>query len=178
MSGAPPSRLSVRRLARVSDADVAALAALLIDVVEGGASIGFMPPIDAARSEAFWRRIAAGVNGGERILFVADEGDCIVGTVQLLLEQPENQPHRADVAKMMVLRRARRSGIGAALMRAAEQEAKVRGKTLLVLDTASADAERLYARLGWQRCGTIPGYALLPQGGLCDTTYFYRVLDG
>ena len=100
----------------------------------------------------------------------------IVGTVQLVLEQPENQPHRADVAKMMVANRARRQGIGAALMQAAEQEAKARGKTLLVLDTASADAERLYARLGWQRCGTVPGYALLPQGGPCDTTYFYRVL--
>jgi len=176
MTGASPPRLAVRRLARVADADVDALAALMIDVVEGGASIGFMLPIDAARAEAFWRRIAAGVDGGERVLFVADDGDGIVGTVQLVLEQPENQPHRADVAKMMVANRARRHGIGAALMKAAEQEAKARGKTLLVLDTASADAERLYARLGWQRCGTVPGYALLPQGGPCDTTYFYRVL--
>jgi len=177
MTGASPSRLTVRRLARVDDADVAALAALMIDVVEGGASIGFMLPIDAARAEAFWRRIAVGVDGGERALFVADDGDGIVGTVQLVLEQPENQPHRADVAKMMVADRARRHGIGAALMRAAEQEARARAWTLLVLDTASADAERLYARLGWQRCGTIPGYALLPHGGPCDTTYFYRVLE-
>jgi GNAT superfamily N-acetyltransferase len=177
MSGALPPPVSVRRLAPVSDSDVAALAALMVDVVEGGASIGFMLPIEASRSEAFWRRVAAGVNGGERVLFVADDGDRIVGTVQLLLEQPENQPHRADVAKMMVSPRARRSGIGAALMRAAEQEARARGKTLLVLDTASADAERLYARLGWQRCGTIPGFALLPQGDPCDTTYFYRILD-
>jgi len=154
-----------------------ALAALMVDVVEGGASIGFMLPIDAARAEAFWRRVAAGVDGGERVLFVADDGDGIVGTVQLVVEQPENQPHRADVAKMMVAHRARRRGIGAALMKAAEQEAKARAKTLLVLDTASADAERLYARLGWQRCGTVPGYALLPQGVPCDTTYFYRVLE-
>ena len=149
----------------------------MIDVVEGGASIGFMLPIDAARAEAFWRRVAAGVDGGKRVLFVADDGDGIVGSVQLVVEQPENQPHRADVAKMMVAHRARRRGIGAALMKAAEQEAKARAKTLLVLDTASADAERLYARLGWQRCGTVPGYALLPQGGPCDTTYFYRVLE-
>jgi GNAT superfamily N-acetyltransferase len=177
MSSALPTRLSVRRLAPVSDDDVAALAALMVDVVEGGASIGFMLPIEAGRSAAFWRRVAAGVNGGERVLFVAEDGERIVGTVQLLLEQPENQPHRADVAKMMVSPRARRSGIGAALMRAAEQEATARGKTLLVLDTASADAERLYARLGWQRCGTIPGFALLPQGGACDTTYFYRILE-
>jgi len=177
MTGASTSHLTVRRLARVTDADVQALAALMVDVVEGGASIGFMLPIDAARAEAFWRRVAAGVDGGERVLFVADDGDGIVGTVQLVVEQPENQPHRADVAKMMVAHRARRRGIGAALMKAAEQEAKARAKTLLVLDTASADAERLYARLGWQRCGTVPGYALLPQGGPCDTTYFYRVLE-
>ena len=178
MTGASTPRATVRRLARIEDADVAALAALTIDVVEGGASIGFMLPIDAARAEAFWRRVAAGVDGGERVLFVADDGDGLVGTVQLVLEQAENQPHRADVAKMMVANRARRHGIGATLMRAAEQEARARGKTLLVLDTASADAERLYARLGWQRCGTVPGYALLPQGGPCDTTYFYRVLEG
>ncbi|MEO8137951.1 MAG: GNAT family N-acetyltransferase, partial [Betaproteobacteria bacterium] len=84
---------------------------------------------------------------------------------------------RADVSKMLVHRRARRKGLGAALMRAAEQAARESGKSLLVLDTASDDAERLYARLGWQLCGVIPGYALLPQGGLCATTYFYRTLN-
>ena len=176
MSNALPLGLTVCRLNQVSDADIEALAALMVDVVEGGASIGFMLPIDAARAAAFWRRVAAGVAEGERVLFVADDGAGIVGTVQLVLEQPENQPHRADVAKMMVAHRARRRGIGAALMKAAEEEARARGKSLLVLDTASADAERLYARLGWQPCGTIPGYALLPQGGPCDTTYFYREL--
>ena len=177
MTDADPARVAIRRLARLGEGDIRALAALTVDVVEGGASIGFMLPIDAERAEAFWRRVAAGVTDGERVLFVADEGDGVLGTVQLIVEQPENQPHRADVAKMMVANRARRHGIGAALMHAAEQEAKARGKTLLVLDTASADAERLYARLGWQRCGVIPGYALLPQGGLCDTTYFYHRLD-
>jgi len=176
MTDADPARIAIRRVARLGDGDVRALGALTIDVVEGGASIGFMLPIDAERAEAFWRRVAAGVTDGERVLFVADEGDGVLGTVQLIVEQPENQPHRADVAKMMVANRARRQGIGAALMQAAEREARVRGKTLLVLDTASADAERLYARLGWQRCCTIPGYALLPRGGPCDTTYFYRVL--
>jgi len=176
MTDADPARVAIRRLARLGEGDIRALAALTVDVVEGGASIGFMLPIDAERAEAFWRRVAAGVTDGERVLFVADEGDGVLGTVQLIVEQPENQPHRADVAKMMVANRARRHGIGAALMHAAEQEAKARGKTLLVLDTASADAERLYARLGWQRCGTIPGYALLPAGGPCDTTYFFRVL--
>ena len=179
-SAALPPRLVVRRLARAGDAEIAALAALLVDVVDGGASVGFMQPLDLARAEAFWRGVAAGVARGERALFVAEDGalGAIVGTVQLVLHQPENQPHRADVAKMLVRRSARRRGIGAALMRAAEDEARERDRTLLVLDTASADAERLYARLGWQRCGTIPGYALLPHGGPCDTTYFYRVLAG
>jgi GNAT superfamily N-acetyltransferase len=96
--------------------------------------------------------------------------------VQLILDQPENQPHRADLSKMLVHRRARRRGLGAALLRAAESLARECGKSLLVLDTASGDAERLYARLGWQRCGVIPGYALWPRGGLCDTTVFYRIL--
>jgi GNAT superfamily N-acetyltransferase len=93
-----------------------------------------------------------------------------------VLDQPENQPHRADVSKMLVHRRARRQGAGAALMRAAEREASAEGKTLLVLDTADDTAARLYARLGWQAAGTIPRYALLPTGGECATTYFYRSL--
>ena len=96
--------------------------------------------------------------------------------MQLIFAQAENQPHRADIAKMLVHRRARRQGVGAALMAAAERDARSAGKTLLVLDTASGDAERLYAKLGWLRCGVIPGYALLPGGGLCDTTFFYRTL--
>jgi GNAT superfamily N-acetyltransferase len=107
------------------------------------------------------------------------ESNTIVGTVQVVLAMPDNQPHRADVAKMQVHRRARRRGLGAALMRAAEAAAREAGKTLLVLDTVTGgDAERLYARLGWQRCGEIPGYALWPHGGLCSTTVYYRVLCG
>ena len=90
---------------------------------------------------------------------------------------PDNQPHRADVAKMQVHRRARRHGVGAALLRAVETEARNAGRTLLVLDTVTgSDAERLYSSLGWQRCGVIPDYALWPQGGLCSTTVFYRQL--
>jgi GNAT superfamily N-acetyltransferase len=114
---------------------------------------------------------------GERALITASDATGIVGTVQLVLDQPDNQPHRADLSKMLVLRGARRRGIGEALIRQAEQVAVDCGKTLLVLDTASAEAERLYARAGWRRCGTIPGYALLPHGGLCDTTYYYRELQ-
>jgi GNAT superfamily N-acetyltransferase len=108
---------------------------------------------------------------------VAEDGaGRVVGTVQLVLGQPDNQPHRADLSKMLVHRSARRLGAGAALMQAAERVARESGKTLLVLDTASAEAERLYERHGWVRCGHVPGYALLPQGGLCDTVFFYREL--
>ena len=112
------------------------------------------------------------------MLLVATDERGLCGTVQLVLAQPENQPHRADLTKMLVHRRSRRQGLGAALLRAAEAAARECGKTLLVLDTACADAERLYERSGWVRVGVIPGYALWPQGGLCDTTVYYRDLDG
>jgi GNAT superfamily N-acetyltransferase len=136
-----------------------------------------MLPIDRATAAAFWRSVAAGVERRERILIAAENAaGQIVGCVQLIFAQAENQPHRADVAKMLVHRQSRRRGVGAALLAAAERAARSAGKTLLVLDTASGDAERLYGRLGWLRCGVIPGYALLPGGGLCDTTFFYRTL--
>jgi GNAT superfamily N-acetyltransferase len=167
---------AVRRLSAVNDAQVQGLAELLIDAVEGGASVSFMHPLSMAKALDFWRQVAAGVARGERALLLAEDAGGTVGTVQLVFGQPENQPHRADLSKMLVHRRARRRGLGAALLREAESVARECGKSLLVLDTASGDAERLYARLGWQRCGVIPGYALLPRGGLCDTTYFYRAL--
>ena len=169
---------AVRRIETLREAEAQALATLLIDCVEGGASVSFMHPLTRERALAFWRDVGASASRGERVLLVAEDDTGLAGTVQLILAQPENQPHRADVAKMLVHRRARRRGWGEALMRGAEHAARAAGKTLLVLDTASADAERLYARLGWQRCGAIPGYALLPRGGLCDTTYFYRQLAG
>jgi GNAT superfamily N-acetyltransferase len=127
---------------------------------------------------AFWRGVADGVARGERALFVAEDAKGMIGTVQLILAQPDNQPRSADLAKILVQRRARCQGLGAALMQAAESAARACGKTLLVLDTASDDAERLYTRLGWQRVGLITGYALLPPGEPCDTTYFYKVLGG
>jgi GNAT superfamily N-acetyltransferase len=170
---------SPRRLHKVDDAQIDALADLLIDCVEGGASVSFMLPLSRDRAVGFWRRVARGVAAGERALLVAEDARGLCGTVQLILDLPENQPHRADLAKMLVHRRARRQGLGAALMRAAEATARECGKTLLVLDAVTGgDAERLYARLGWHRVGVIPGYALMPQGGLCDTTVFYRNLDG
>ncbi|WP_374657061.1 GNAT family N-acetyltransferase [Phenylobacterium sp.] len=154
-----------------------ALVDVLIDCVEGGASVSFMAPLDRASAGRFWDGIAQSVGAGERLLIVAEDEGGVVGTVQVVLDQPPNQPHRGDVSKMLVHRRARRRGLGEALMRAAEDAARAAGKTLLVLDTASAEAERLYERCGWTRVGVIPGYALDPDGTPCDTTYFYRRLD-
>jgi GNAT superfamily N-acetyltransferase len=168
--------LTVRRLTALGPAEIESLCAVLVDCVEGGASVGFMQPFSHARAQAFWRRIADGVASGERALLVAEDALGIVGTVQLVLDMPDNQPHRADLCKMLVHRRSRRQGTGAALMRAAEALARECGKTLLVLDTANPDAERLYEREGWQRVGAIPDYALMPDGPLCATTYFYRRL--
>ena len=167
----------VRRLSTVDEAQIDGLSDVLIDCVEGGASVSFMHPLSRERAAAFWRRVAAGVVDGQRALLVAEDASGVCGTVQLVLEQPENQPHRADLAKMLVHRRARRHGVGAALLRAAEEAAVDCGRTLLVLDTASADAERLYERAGWVRVGIIPRYALLPFGGFCPTTMFYRDLS-
>jgi GNAT superfamily N-acetyltransferase len=169
----------VRRLHTVDNAQIDELAEVLIDCVEGGASVSFMHPLSRERAVAFWRRVAQGVSAGERALLIAVDARGMCGTVQLVLDQPENQPHRADLSKMLVHRRARRLGLGTALMRAAEATAGEYGKTLLVLDTVTGgDAERLYERLGWQRVGVIPGYALFPRGGLCSTTVYYRNLGG
>jgi GNAT superfamily N-acetyltransferase len=167
----------IRQLTRLQAREIDELAAVLIDCVEGGASVSFMHPLSPAKARQFWLRVAADVERGARALIVAEDGSGIVGSVQVVLEQPENQPHRADIAKMLVHRRARRRGIGAALMRAAEEAAHRAGKSLLVLDTASGDAERLYLRLGWKAAGTISDYALLPRGGLCATTFYWRRLD-
>jgi GNAT superfamily N-acetyltransferase len=168
---------TIRRLHTVGEAHVLGLAELLVDCVDGGASVSFMHPLSPAKASDFWGRVAEEVARGRRALLVAEDARGVAGTVQLILDQPENQPHRADLSKMLVHRRARRLGLGEALLRAAERLARECGKSLLVLDTASGDAERLYARLGWQRSGVIPGYALWPRGGLCDTTVFYRTLN-
>ncbi|HZM25805.1 MAG TPA: GNAT family N-acetyltransferase [Gemmatimonadales bacterium] len=156
------------------------LSAVLLDCVEGGASVSFMAPLTREKADAFWRRVAEGVKAGDRLLLVAEDrvtGD-IVGTVQLVLGLPENQPHRADVAKMLVRRSARRQGIGAGLMGAVEEAARAASRTLLVLDTVTdSDAERLYVRLGWTRVGVVPNYALWPDGRLCDATFLYKSLS-
>lgn len=172
------SAITIRRLAAPDDADLRGLAGVLCDCVAGGASVSFMNPLTTERALAFWRGVADSVLRGERALLVAeDAAGAIVGSVQLVLAQPENQPHRADVAKMLVHRRARRRGLGGRLVQAIERVARDEGKTLLVLDTVTGGAaERLYARLGWERCGVIPDYALWPDGGLCATTLFFRRL--
>jgi GNAT superfamily N-acetyltransferase len=170
------SRHTVSRIDRLDEGRLHGLIDVLIDCVEGGASVSFMHPLSEAKAMAFWRRVADDVESGARVLLVAEDERGVIGTVQLVLDQPENQPHRADLSKMLVHRRARRLGVGAALMRAAEDEARAAGKTLLVLDTASDDAERLYVRAGWTLAGVIPDYALLPHGGLCATSVYYRRL--
>jgi GNAT superfamily N-acetyltransferase len=169
---------SLRRLHALTDDHIDGLADVLIDCVEGGASVSFMHPLTRGRAVAFWRRVAQGVAAGERAVVVAEDALGLCGTVQLVLDLPENQPHRADLAKMLVHRRARRQGLGAALLRAAEAMARECGMTLLVLDAVTGgDGARLYELLGWVRVGDIPGYALFPRGGLCGTTFYYRVLS-
>jgi len=166
--------MHIRRITHASQAELEALSDILIDCVEGGASVSFMLPMTKKKAIAFWRKVVESAAREERVLLVAEEGGRMLGTVQVVLDMPENQPHRGDVSKMLVVRSARKKGIGEALMRAAESAALAERKTLLVLDTASAEAERLYARCGWQRVGTVPDYALLPDGRSCDTVYFYK----
>jgi GNAT superfamily N-acetyltransferase len=166
--------MEIRRITEATSAELDGLVDLLVDCVEGGASVSFMQPMTQDKAVRFWRGVSQSAARGERVLLVAQEEGRVLGTVQVILEQPENQPHRADVAKMLVLRTARKRGLGEALMRAAETAARESGKSLLVLDTASDDAKRLYERCGWDRVGVIPDYALLPQGGYCDTVYYYK----
>lgn len=173
-----PSTWTLRRLQAVSETQIEQLADVLIDCVEGGASVSFMLPLTRERATQFWRRVAADVASGARALLVAEDALGICGTAQLVFDLPENQPHRADLAKMLVHRRARCQGIGEALMRAAEISAREAGRTLLVLDTvAKSPAARLYTRLGWVRVGTIPDYALMPDGVPCAATIYYRQLE-
>ena len=174
MSSSTPT---TRRVSALDDALIGSLADVLVDCVEGGASVSFMHPLPRSRALEFWRHVARGVTAGERAVLVAEDAEGVCGTVQLVLDQPENQPHRADLSKMLVHRRARRRGVGVALMRAADATARECNKSLLVLDTVTGgDAERLYEHLGWVRVGVIPRYALMPGGEPCDTTVFYRDL--
>jgi ribosomal protein S18 acetylase RimI-like enzyme len=172
-----PHDIRVRLLPRLGEGEIEALSALLIDCVESGASVGFLLPMTTSKAAGYWRSLAPGVVSGERLVLAAlDAPGTLLGTIQVVLKQFENQPHRADVVKMLVHRCARRRGIGAALLAAAEQAAREAGKTVLVLDTAGEEAARLYERHGWQRCGRIPDYALWPDGTACATTIFFKSL--
>jgi GNAT superfamily N-acetyltransferase len=174
-----PSAIQIQRLRAIGDREMQGLSEVLIDCVEGGASVSFMLPMSPAKAQAYWNGVAISMARGERVLLTAEDAvGTIVGTVQVLMDQPENQPHRGDVAKMLVRRPLRRQGVGAALLVAAERTAVGTGKTLLVLDTVTgSDGERLYARHGWQRCGQIPHYALWPNGVPCATTIFFKFLQ-
>jgi GNAT superfamily N-acetyltransferase len=167
------------RIRRATAGDVDALTGVTVDCVEGGASVGFMLPLPPETAAGFWRGALAAAGRGDRVVLVAEDTSSgeVIGTVSVVLAMPDNQPHRADVAKMQVRRSARRRGLGTELVRAAEAAAREAGRTLLVLDTVTgSDAERLYERCGWVRCGVIPGYALWPHGGRCSTTVLYREL--
>jgi GNAT superfamily N-acetyltransferase len=153
------------------------LAEVLRDVVEGGASVGYMAPFSLEDARAAFDAFVAEVEQGRRLLLAAFQDGRPIGTVQIVLTLPPNQPHRGEIAKLLVHRSARRRGVAARLMEAAEAEARSVGKTLLVLDTVTGDpGERLYERLGWTQVGAIPGYALYPDGRPCSTTVFWKEL--
>jgi GNAT superfamily N-acetyltransferase len=168
--------IEVRRLAGTAlEEQLDALAAVLADCVDGGASVSYMAPFSPAQARAELEGMAAEVDRGRRLLLAAFDGGNVVGTVQVILALPPNQPHRGEIAKLLVHRSARGHGVARRLMEHAESEARAEGKTLLVLDTVTGDAaERLYNRLGWTRVGVIPGYALYPDGRPCDTTVFWK----
>ncbi|WP_061709152.1 GNAT family N-acetyltransferase [Pseudenterobacter timonensis] len=155
-----------------------ALSAILEDCVTGGASVSFMLPFSRHTAHQFWQDMAESVSREERtVLACRDAQGDYVGTVQLITSQPENQPHRADVAKLLVHSKARRQGIAMQLMQALEATARTQGKTVLVLDTATGSgAESFYQQAGWQKAGEIPRYALMPDGTMTGTSLFYKFL--
>jgi GNAT superfamily N-acetyltransferase len=164
--------------ASLADGVLAELAGVLVDCVEGGASVSFLSPLPPDQAMGFFREVAASVAAGDTVLLAARLDGRVVGTVQLGLDTPPNQPHRADIKKMLVHRSARGRGIGAALMARVEEEARQRGRWLLVLDTVPGEnGHRLYLRAGWQQTGIVPDYALFPDGRLCDTAIMWKRLE-
>jgi ribosomal protein S18 acetylase RimI-like enzyme len=170
--------IEIRRLPPSEiDAHLDGLAAVLVDCIEGGASVSYMAPFSHEQARSAFEGFAAEAEHGRRLILAAFEGAELVGTVQVILATPPNQPHRGEIAKLLVRRSARRRGIAERLMAQAEEEARREGRTLLVLDTVTGDAaERLYQRLGWTRVGVIPNYALYPDGRPCDTTVFWKAV--
>ena len=170
--------IEIRRLTSAeAQEQLDGLATVLVDCVDGGASVSYMPPFSHEDARSIFEAVAAEVEQGQRLLLAAFADGDLVGTVQVIHAVPPNQPHRGEIAKLLVHRSARRRGIAQLLMERAEAEARAEGKTLLVLDTATGEgAERLYVRLGWHQVGVIPGYALYPDGRPCDTTVFWKSL--
>jgi GNAT superfamily N-acetyltransferase len=168
--------IAVRRLSADEVREsLGSLADVLFDCVEGGASVSFMDPFTRADAVAFFTEVLPEIERRTRLLLAAYDGDALVGTVQMIHAHPPNQPHRGDIAKLLVRRSARGRGVAGRLMEQVEQAARAEGKTLLVLDTVTgSDAERLYTRLGWTKVGVIPDYALYPDGRPCDTTVFWK----
>jgi len=158
-------------------AEVDRLAAVLLDCVEGGASVRWLAPFSRDDARAAFEAVAADVERSGRVLLAAYDDGELVGTVQVAPAQQPNSPHRGEVVQLLVHRSARRRGVAARLMDAAEAEARAEGWRLLVLDTVTGDAaERLYERLGWTKVGVIPNYALYPDGRPCDTSVFFKQL--
>ncbi len=175
---AAPAEIRIRRLEGDDLVEqIDSLAAVLADCVAGGASVSYLEPFAHEDARAAFEDWAAEVERGRRVILAAFDGSELVGTVQLILAVPPNQPHRGEIAKLLVHRSARRRGVAQRLMEHVEVEARAEGKTLLVLDTVTGDAaERLYKGLGWTTVGVIPGYALYPDGRPCDTTVFFKAL--
>src|SRR5262245_64634345 len=170
---------TLERLATpAAEADLESLARLLIDAVASGAAVSFLAPLPLERAREWWRQVIATADA-RAIFLVARDAEGIVGTVQLHPSWAPNQPHRGDIAKLVVHRRNRRTGVGAQLMHAIEGEARQAGFTLLTLDTKQGDgAEQLYRRSGWTEVGVIPKYALNPDGTMHGTVVFYKDLNG
>jgi GNAT superfamily N-acetyltransferase len=171
-------QIEIRRLIGSDlDEQLDALAAVLADCVAGGASVSYLAPFPHAQALQAFAGMAAAAKRGNRLILGAFTEGRLVGTVQVILDVPPNQPHRAEIAKLLVHQTVRKRGIAALLMQAAEAEARAEGKSLLVLDAVSdGDAARLYTRLGWTTVGVIPNYALYPDGTPCDTTVFWKAI--
>lgn len=169
----------IRKLdAIAARAEIAALAEVLKDCVDGGAAVNFLTPYSEQEARGFWERAIAEIEAGKAVLLVADHDGQLAGTVMLGLDTPPNQPHRADVKKMLVHRRARRRGLARALLVAIEAEARGLGRTLLTLDTRHGDsAEPLYQGMGYVLVGVVPGYSLSSAGGLDAAAFYYKALD-
>jgi GNAT superfamily N-acetyltransferase len=170
--------VEIRRLTAIEGRKyLGALAEVLLDCVQGGASVGFMASLTKAEAEAFFQKVIEGVEREDRILLAAFVDSKLVGTVQVLMATYPNQTHRADIAKLLVVRPSRGQGIAARLMEDAEEASLRAARTLLVLDTCRGDtAERLYLRMGWTKAGVIPDYARYPDGRWCDTSIFWKRL--